>query len=508
PTLLNLYDTHYLALQQALRPITKAFMLALLPGLEEENGEFFDQSFFLQNLWLAMLTTQSARAPALNYLARRLPKLSGDEAIIGGDVGLMIRAFSATLEDDNLLVRRATLDLLLQSLRLDGPVMHKSQKDDRVILMAAATSVVLRRDSALNRRLYTWLLGTEESSDAQIAYLRKNGLDLLCMTLKREMDSPTLAPDAKPLKIFLSLLDKWEIGSQLTDALILYTLAFIMKTLQNIEGDSEDIHLAASSLYEAAEPKVVWKHLFSAIQDEISGKSEIMVYQVSLLKYRDQLWPMPLQPIKLVRFLVTTFKNDEEMQKIHLPICLSGLLEFVAVMISENPSIIQKSASLEFILLLQDMLVHTAPSALLHPLGEPGSQPQRPYELATSFYGITSASNTGDAKVSTNHTALSRATKLLDDLLDKTTTKQKIQFSVEWDTKKWRDRMLECLEQVGTSCHEHFAKFLTQASVKISSFEIVDNVVSVLITLSKAAVIEPKLNLDNRPVLSRIMGVA
>jgi hypothetical protein len=96
----------------------------------------------------------------------------------------MIRAFSATLEDDNLLVRRATLDLLLQSLRLDGPVMHKSQKDDRIILMAAATGVVLRRDSALNRRLYTWLLGTEESSDAQIAYLRKHGLDLLCMTLK------------------------------------------------------------------------------------------------------------------------------------------------------------------------------------------------------------------------------------------------------------------------------------------------------------------------------------
>jgi hypothetical protein len=43
PTLLGLYDTHYLPLQQSLRPITKAFILALLPGLEEENGEFFDQ---------------------------------------------------------------------------------------------------------------------------------------------------------------------------------------------------------------------------------------------------------------------------------------------------------------------------------------------------------------------------------------------------------------------------------------------------------------------------------
>lgn len=105
-------------------------------------------------------------------------------AIIGGDVGLMIRAFAASLEDDNLLVRRSTLDLLLQSLRLDGPVLQKAQEEDRIILMGSATGVVLRRDSALNRRLYTWLLGTDENSDAQIAYLREHSLGLLCTTLK------------------------------------------------------------------------------------------------------------------------------------------------------------------------------------------------------------------------------------------------------------------------------------------------------------------------------------
>lgn len=43
PTLLNIYDTHYLPLQASLRPITKSFILALLPGLEEETGEFFDK---------------------------------------------------------------------------------------------------------------------------------------------------------------------------------------------------------------------------------------------------------------------------------------------------------------------------------------------------------------------------------------------------------------------------------------------------------------------------------
>jgi Dopey, N-terminal len=43
PTLLNIYDTHYLPLQASLRPITKSFILALLPGLEEETGEFFEK---------------------------------------------------------------------------------------------------------------------------------------------------------------------------------------------------------------------------------------------------------------------------------------------------------------------------------------------------------------------------------------------------------------------------------------------------------------------------------
>lgn len=41
--LLDLYDTYYLPMQSALRPVMKSFILALLPGLEEETGEFFDK---------------------------------------------------------------------------------------------------------------------------------------------------------------------------------------------------------------------------------------------------------------------------------------------------------------------------------------------------------------------------------------------------------------------------------------------------------------------------------
>lgn len=150
-----------------------------------------------------MLTSPSARGTAINLLTRRLPRLNAEEgavrcllfllaynspadisAIIGRDIGLMIRAFASALEDDNLLVRRGALDLLLQSLRVDSAAIRKAQSDDRTILMRAATSVVLRRDLSLNRRLYTWLLGPDENSEHQVAYLREHALELLQSTLR------------------------------------------------------------------------------------------------------------------------------------------------------------------------------------------------------------------------------------------------------------------------------------------------------------------------------------
>lgn len=40
------------------------------------------QSFFFQNIWLAILTTPRARGPALSYLSRRLPQFKPDEGYL------------------------------------------------------------------------------------------------------------------------------------------------------------------------------------------------------------------------------------------------------------------------------------------------------------------------------------------------------------------------------------------------------------------------------------------
>lgn len=76
-------------MQGGLRPVMKSFILALLPGLEEETGEFFDQvlnlldrlsttvssSFFLENVWLILLTIPPVRGTALTLVSRRVPIL-------------------------------------------------------------------------------------------------------------------------------------------------------------------------------------------------------------------------------------------------------------------------------------------------------------------------------------------------------------------------------------------------------------------------------------------------
>lgn len=79
-------------------------------------------SFFLQNIFLILITSPVSRLAALNYLARRMTKpLDHPDAAI--ETGLLIRGLGAALDDENVLVRRNALDLLLRVLKLESKVL-------------------------------------------------------------------------------------------------------------------------------------------------------------------------------------------------------------------------------------------------------------------------------------------------------------------------------------------------------------------------------------------------
>ncbi|KAI9513117.1 Dopey, N-terminal-domain-containing protein [Russula earlei] len=453
-TLLNIYNSHFLPLQDSLRPVMKSFILALLPGLEEETGEFFDQvlnvldrlsttvslSFFLENVWLILLTVPPARGTALNLVSRRLPRLVSENdfaTMLGHDAGLMIRAFAAAVEDDNVLVRRYALDLILQVLRLDGVAIQKASGEDRIILMRAVTSVVMRRDLSLNRRLYTWLLGSDENSEQQIAYLRSHSLELLKTTLRTEMFSPSVDyPESRPFKIFISLLDKWEIGGGLTEAIIFDTLKALKSLVESNTASNEDAVMTASTLYEAVEPHIVWKQLLMAILNELTGR-----------------WA-----VRLTRFILKSIHvRDEEIQVVHLPIVFSALCEALQVEITRNTARGSLPVVSDILRLLHALRDEIPSSSLLQlSVDDSLSNAPGPLKLALNFYGL-------DIQVTCNET--------------RTT-----------------------LQRPFISAFEDMISFSAD-----TTFLLVDQVTTLLVSLQNVPGLQPVSSIDQRVVISKLL---
>jgi hypothetical protein len=88
---LTLFETFIIPLGPAFRPAEKSIILALLPGLEEEHGEYFEKAlsaldqvrlavkdeegFFWQCLWLAIATSAEQRIGGCNYCLKRMERL-------------------------------------------------------------------------------------------------------------------------------------------------------------------------------------------------------------------------------------------------------------------------------------------------------------------------------------------------------------------------------------------------------------------------------------------------
>ncbi|KAF8313993.1 hypothetical protein DL93DRAFT_1101270 [Clavulina sp. PMI_390] len=510
PTLLNLYDTHYIPLKQGLRPILKAFILALLPGAEEEAGEFFEKvlsildklsrsvspEFFFQNMWLVLMTTPAARSPAINYLSRRMPQpKSGEDLLarLGGDVGLVVRAFAMALEDEHLLVKRGILDLMNQSVRMDGPVMSHANSEDKAYIMNAAIGVVLRRDVSLNRRVNTWLLGSlDESSEARVAFYKKNSLQLLSSTLKSELDLDVDdAGKTRPYKIFISLLDTWEIGSALTEVFVL--------DLLNVSGKPDDeVVVAAGTVFERAEPRLLWKKIL------VSTIAAISAGEVSL----------QIQNILQLAFVL--FKNhDDEAATVHIPLLLTNILLSLVEILRTKPSTSSQPWVLEVLRLLPAMFKITPSTALfewqrvaneleLSPF--PPLRAKQIYELSDDLLPIpvplgdaTPLAVTWDSLVRMSMQCVTEASSSKDGqptlrvltavvaTMNALLTRLKGRpMTLDWDQESWRSSML--------------------ASLSLEPpFELVDELVTLVVSLTTATTLSTPFDLGDRSVRRKIV---
>jgi hypothetical protein len=144
-----------------------------------------------------------------------------------------------------------------------GTHLKRLASDDKVLLIRASLPVVLRRDLSLTRRLHAWLLGASDAPQDQMEYLRKFALESLRTALVEDMtafepaaDAPWRLPHSsesvaprrqattrrqRAFKIFISLLDKWEIGAPLTEVAVMDAFAAVQAISEGPRPSSEEV---------------------------------------------------------------------------------------------------------------------------------------------------------------------------------------------------------------------------------------------------------------------------
>lgn len=385
-----------------LRSALKAITLALLPGLEEETSEEFERTlsllnkfrdvvgrglersvghssvsgdqYYWQSLFLASITSPSRRQGALAYMIRELPPLgtrtrsslepnhpehseSRDigrklppqiEAVTTPEPGLLIRCFAAGLQDEQLLIQRGFLDLLVTHLPLHSAVLRqKVMPRDLELLVAAAAAVVVRREMSLNRRLWTWFLGPEASSGpddstpsspdssptstparnsnqqiSQPAYFERYGLAPLVSSLLKMVVDDSLKPSekARPFRICLSLMDRWEIGGLVVPQIFLPAMESVWRyqRLASSKEALEEVLRSANVFFDAIESGLIWAELTKIVIEALETKDPKPEVLDSL---------SPKDRLGLVLFVITSFNvREEEMLAIHIPMVTLALM--------------------------------------------------------------------------------------------------------------------------------------------------------------------------------------
>ncbi|KAJ8119412.1 hypothetical protein ONZ43_g3629 [Nemania bipapillata] len=379
----------------ALRPAMKSIIMALLPGLEDDTSEDFDRTlnlmesfktairppksqslsekhsagdgFFWQCFFLAAITSGSRRPGALAYLTRNLPQLghplkaepSSDESedtdaddfttalsnmVTSPEPGLLLRCFAAGLGDEQLLIQRGFLDLLVTNLPLHSKVLQKRVKpDDLELLLRAAVGVVTRRDMSLNRRLWAWFLGPEQPHQDQennslespvslseqhhgylaskTSYFEEHGLQPLINALLSMIKSSSYSDateKAKPYRICLSLMDRWEIGGLVVPEIFLPVISNVrdFKSKTRDKAAFNEVLRSASVFFDGVESGLIYGELVGLMAQALGPGS--------------MATPERVEKLTLVQFIMTHFNiREEEMITLHAPLAALSSLAMV-----------------------------------------------------------------------------------------------------------------------------------------------------------------------------------
>lgn len=300
PILLGIYEKYFVPLGERLRPALSGFLSGVLPGYES-GLDYFDRtnsllsqvctavnpSYFYTCLWECVATNASIRLPAVSYLLDHFNKrllMQEQMSIMGKNHDVLMAGLCACLNDPVILVQRNTLEFLLLGFPLHTTLLSKS---DFIKLVTNGLNTILRRDMSLNRRLYSWLLGSEVTNRSlptpsavegttepkpapTQSYFEQHSKQVLIKaircTLKISLQYDPV--DLKPYRILVSLLDKVEIGPAVLD----HVLCDVIRAMSESNGNMEVIK-SANLLFATFDPSYIWNFMTQQYEKSCKGVS-------------------------------------------------------------------------------------------------------------------------------------------------------------------------------------------------------------------------------------------
>ncbi|XP_025836860.1 protein dopey-1 homolog isoform X2 [Agrilus planipennis] len=369
PVLLQLYETHFVPLRERLRPALSGFLSGVLPGLET-GSDHFDRTnnlleavcegvgpeWFYTCMWQCVRSNSPIRLPAISYvLTHYSRKLTMEDQLylMGNDIDVMVSGLCAAVQDSSVLVQRSALDLLMACFPIHNTQLLYA---DMVRLVTSALTSILRRDMSLNRRLYSWLLGSEinvsllhsehplikklmelpDSHSHVEAYFELYSYDILTEAVKITLSqSSTEVPiDIKPYRLLTSLLDKPQIGPVILDGILydifraLYLSCFNYQKHKNhaircvsfngdisslkgcekvltkkfVTNNCQELVKNANLLFSTLEPYYIWMYLGKLYEEAIGKIKE----KKNMLRDRSQVNEIGSGPPSLLEVCALT----------------------------------------------------------------------------------------------------------------------------------------------------------------------------------------------------------
>ena len=174
--------------------------------------------------------------------------------VCGLNTNLLVEALCCLVQDQDQLVKRGALDLLLS--QFDFSIISFSPQE-KIAIVSASISVVLARDMSLNRRLFSIIRNCADEVEI-----------VLKAMFQEESNDPLVLQ--KPYKIMLSLMDHQVYGDLIMNRVLLIMLESLF-TKHNSSNPrcslKSDVLLpVATSIISSIHPYLFWKNIFFWLQ--------------------------------------------------------------------------------------------------------------------------------------------------------------------------------------------------------------------------------------------------